>query len=293
MEQLVNLDGTVVPAAEATISVFDRGFLFGDSIYETLRTYHRKPFLIERHLQRLQNSARMLYMELPMALEQISSEVERTINASTNRECYIRIVVTRGAGRIGLDINLSKHPSLVIIVVPLEPPSDAYYTSGVKLSLVTVRRNDVTTLNPKIKSSNLLNNVLGYVEAKKQGSFEGILCNMAGYVAEGTGSNIFMVKDGILKTPPPEAGLLEGVTRALTLELAVAETVPCREVQFTPQELLEAEECFITSTTKEILPVRQVDERQFSTIPGPVTAKLMRAYREFCNFFDGTTDEHR
>jgi branched-chain amino acid aminotransferase len=283
MEQVVNLDGKILPAAEATISVFDRGFLFGDSIYETLRTYDRKPFLIDRHLERLQNSARMLYMELPMTPQEISREVGRTIEASANSECYIRIIVTRGAGRIGLDINLSKHPSLVIIVVPLEPPRPEYYETGVKISVVRVRRNDVTTLNPKIKSSNLLNNVLGYVEAKKEGSFEGILCNIAGYVAEGTGSNIFMVQAGVLKTPPPEAGLLEGVTRALTLELAIAESVPWKEVQFTPQELLEADECFITSTTKEILPVRQVDDRTFSSVPGPVTAKLMRAYRRFCN----------
>ena len=281
MEQVVNLDGKILPAAEATISVFDRGFLFGDSIYETLRTYNGKPFLIERHLQRLQNSARMLYMELPMKPDEISREVERTIRASTNRECYIRIIVTRGAGRIGLDVSLSKHPSLVILAVPLEPPRSEYYETGVKVSLVTVRRNDVTTLNPKIKSSNLLNNVLAYVEAKKQGSFEGILCNMAGYVAEGTGSNIFMVHEGVLKTPPPEAGLLEGVTRALTLDLAIADGVPCKEVQFTPQELLEADECFITSTTKEILPVRQVDDREFSVVPGPVTKRLMQAYRNF------------
>ena len=282
MEQLVNLDGKIVPAAEAAISVFDRGFLFGDSIYETLRTYNRRPFLIDRHLQRLQNSARMLYMELPMNPDEIAREVERTIQASTNAECYIRIIVTRGAGRIGLDVSLSKHPSLVIIVVPLEPPRSEYYETGVKLSLVTVRRNDVTTLNPKIKSSNLLNNVLGYVEAKKQGSFEGILCNMAGYVAEGTGSNIFMVQKGLLKTPPPEAGLLEGVTRALTLDLALAEGIPCKEIQFTPHELLGADECFITSTTKEILPVRQVDSCEFSIVPGPVTRRLMQAYRNFC-----------
>ena len=127
MEQVVNLDGNIVPAAEATISVFDRGFLFGDSIYETLRTYNRKPFLLDRHLERLQNSARMLYMELPMKLEEISREVQRTIEASTNNECYIRIIVTRGSGRIGLDIGLSKHPSLVVIVIPLEPPRQEYY----------------------------------------------------------------------------------------------------------------------------------------------------------------------
>ncbi len=220
-------------------------------------------------------------MELPMPLEEIAHQVSRTVLATSNRECYIRIIVTRGAGRIGLDVNLSKRPSLVIIVVALEPPPAEYYEKGVKVSLVSVRRNDITTLNPKIKSSNLLNNVLGYVEAKKTGAFEGILCNMAGYVAEGTGSNIFIVAEGKLKTPPPEAGLLEGVTRALALELADQEGISTEEIQFTPQQLLDADECFITSTTKEILPVRQVDQKQFLTVPGTVTKKLMHAYRNF------------
>lgn len=281
MEQVINIDGNLFPPAEAKIPVFDRGFLFGDSIYETLRTYGGKPFLMDRHLTRLQNSADMLFMGLPLGLEEFSRQVTRTVEASSNAECYIRIIVTRGAGRIGLDVNLSKQPSYVIIVIPLEPPSSEYYETGVKVSVVSVRRNDITTLNPKIKSSNLLNNVLAYVQAKKQGSFEGILCNMAGNVAEGTGSNIFIVQDGKLKTPPPEAGLLEGVTRALTLELAAEENIPCEETHFTPQELLQSDECFITSTTKEILPVRLVDEKEFSIVPGPVTKKLMQAYRKF------------
>ena len=281
MEQVVNIDGNIFPAVEAKISVFDRGFLFGDSIYETLRTYAGKPFLMDRHLQRLQNSANMLFIELPLDIQEFSRQVMRTVKSSSNAECYIRIIVTRGAGRIGLDVNLSKQPSYVIIVIPLEPPSPQYYETGVKVSVVSVRRNDITTLNPKIKSSNLLNNVLAYVQAKKQGSFEGILCNMAGNVAEGTGSNVFMVQNGKLKTPPPEAGLLEGVTRALTLDLATAEAVPCEETHFTPQELFQSDECFITSTTKEILPVKQVDEKEFSIVPGPVTKKLMLAYRKF------------
>lgn len=281
MEQVVNIDGQLFPAAQARISVFDRGFLFGDSIYETLRTYGGKPFLMDRHLQRLQTSAEMLFLQLPLDLEEFSRQVIRTVDASSNAECYIRIIVTRGAGRIGLDVNLSKQPSYVIIVIPLEPPSPEYYKTGIKISVVSVRRNDITTLNPKIKSSNLLNNVLAYVQAKKHGAFEGILCNMAGNVAEGTGSNIFIVQNGILMTPPPEAGLLEGVTRALTLDLAAEENIPCREMHFTAEQLIQSDECFITSTTKEILPVRQVDEKEFSVVPGPVTRRLMEAYRKF------------
>lgn len=287
MEQVVNIDGTITSAAEARISVFDRGFLFGDSIYETLRTYEREPFLIERHLKRLENSARMLYMQLPVPIEVISTEVERTVASTNNSECYIRIIVTRGSGKMGLDIHSSKKATFVIIVVPLETPPPQAYEKGVKVSLVSVRRNDITTLNPKIKSSNLLNNVLAYIQAKERDSFEGILCNMAGNVAEGTGSNVFIVQNGELKTPPAEAGLLEGVTRALTLDLAAEENIPIREKNFTPEEMLHAEECFITSTTKEILPVRQIDDKHLEIVPGPITQKLMRSYRRFVDEQNG------
>ena len=279
MKEAVNINGEITAASDARISVFDRGFLFGDSIYETLRTYEKKPFLIDRHLHRLENSASMLFLSLPMTLEEIADQVDRTVNATDNQECYIRIIVSRGSGKIGLDIHAAKSPTLVILVVPLETPSADAYEKGVKLSLVRIRRNDVTALNPKIKSSNLLNNVLAYAEAKEHGAFEGILCNMSGNIAEGTGSNVFIVCDGILKTPPPQAGLLEGVTRALTLELARAEHVAVQETNFTPTEMLEAQECFITSTTKEILPVRQIDEK--TLLPGPVTKRLIKAYRRF------------
>jgi branched-chain amino acid aminotransferase len=221
----------------------------------------------------------MLFLSLPMSLDEIADQVDRTVKATDNAECYVRIIVSRGAGRIGLDIHSAKSPTLVILVVPLETPSAEAYEKGVKIALVKIRRNDVTALNPKIKSSNLLNNVLAYTEAKEHGAFEGILCNKSGNIAEGTGSNVFIVRDGILKTPPPEAGLLEGVTRALTLDLARAENVPVQETNFTPQEMLEAEECFITSTTKEILPVCQIDERVL--VSGPITKQLMKAYREF------------
>jgi branched-chain amino acid aminotransferase len=284
MQQVVNINGRILPAAEATISVFDRGFLFGDSIYETLRTYNRKPFLIEQHLQRLENSARMLFMDLPMSTNQIAEQVIRAIGASSNNECYVRIIVSRGAGnKIGLDINLSKKAICVVIVVPLEPPAREYYEQGVRISVVSIRRNDVAALNPKIKSSNLLNNVLAYVHAKQQKAFEGILCNSAGNIAEGTGSNLFMVRDGKVKTPPPDAGLLEGVTRALTIDLAFKERLQVQEANFTPEELLQSDECFITSTTKEILPVSAIDDKKFSVVPGSITMKLMKAYRAFVN----------
>jgi branched-chain amino acid aminotransferase len=281
MQEAVNINGEIMAASRARISVFDRGFLFGDGIYETLRTYRKKPFLIERHLQRLEVSARMLYLELPLSLEEISAQIQRTIEATNNSECYIRVIVTRGMGKLGLDINSASASTFVILVMPLEPLPREAYERGVKVSLVKIRRNDVTALNPKIKSSNLLNNVLAYAEAKNHQAFEGILCNMAGNIAEGTGSNVFIVREGLLKTPPPGAGLLEGVTRALTIDLAVAEKINVQEVNFTPDEMLQADECFITSTTKEIVPVSRIDDQTMERVPGPVTKRLMKAYREF------------
>lgn len=281
MKQLVNIDGTVYPAEEAKISIFDHGFLYGDNIYEAVRTHRGKLFLVDRHMERLQNSARMLHLPLPLPAEKIKAEIVRTVEAAANPESYVRLIVTRGVGRIGLDIDLSSKPSYIIIVIPLEPPPPSYYKDGVKIALVDVRRNDRLSLNPGMKTGNLLNNVLGYMETKKENAYEGIFCNIAGYVTEGTVSNVFIVKNGRLITPPPEAGLLLGVTRGLTLELAAENGIPAEQRIFFPAEMLQADECFITSTTKAILPVKQLGERNFSPVPGPITQKLMDAYHHF------------
>ncbi len=281
MNQIVNIDGKLHTPEEARVSVFDHGFLFGDSIYETMRTFKRKLFLIDRHLLRLENSARMLYLRLPMPAAKIRQEIERTIEATTNPECYIRMIITRGTGEIGLDIDLCKNASYVIIVKPFESLPQAYYQDGVKVALVHIRRNDQQALDPSMKTCNLLNNVLAFREAKEQSAFDGILCNIAGFVTEATASNVFSVKDGILFTPPPDAGLLQGVTRWLTLELAAQSRIPVQEKNMTPEELLAMEECFITSTTKGILPVKQISETSLRAVPGPVTLKLMDAYRNY------------
>lgn len=287
MNQIVNIDGKFYPPEEAKISVFDHGFLFGDSIYETMRTYKRKLFLIDRHMLRLENSARMLSLRLPLPVVKIRSEIERTIQATENPECYIRMIITRGTGEISLDIDLCEKPSFVIIVRPFESLPPSYYEKGVKVALVHIRRNDLQSLDPSMKTCNLLNNVLAFREAKEQNAFDGILCNIAGFVTEATASNVFAVKDGTLLTPPPDAGLLQGVTRWLILELAAQSLIPIREKNITPDELLSSEECFITSTTKGVLPVNQISETSLKPVPGPVTRKLMEAYRNFVvkNYF--------
>src|SRR5262245_50438066 len=208
MGQIVNIDGTLYPPEEAKISVFDHGFLFGDNIYETMRTYRGKVFLVERHLFRLQASANLINLNLPLNQADFQSEIERTADAADNDESYIRMIVTRGKGAISLDIDSSERASYVVIVKSLEHYPFEHYERGVKLAMVSIRRNDRQALNPKIKSGNLLNNVLAYMQAKSEGAFEGILCNLAGFVTEATSSNVFLIKDGKLITPSLDAGLL-------------------------------------------------------------------------------------
>jgi branched-chain amino acid aminotransferase len=283
MGQIVNIDGNLYPPEEAKISVFDHGFLYGDNIYETMRTYRGKVFLIERHLFRLQASAGLISLNLPLNQADFQRQIERTASAAGNIESYIRLIVTRGKGAISLDMDSSERASFVIIVKPLEQYPREYYERGVKLAMVSIRRNDRQALNPRIKSGNLLNNVLAYMQAKSEGAFEGILCNLAGYVTEATSSNVFIVKKGKLITPSLDAGLLSGVTRGLVLELAAAQQISIEERNVLPDELLLSDECFITSTTKAVLPVNQIGETRQPEAPGDVTRRIMDAYRSFVN----------
>ena len=278
--QIVNIDGQLLAPQDAKISVFDHGFLYGDNVYETMRTYGRRVFVVDRHMQRLQNSAKMLRLNLPLPVEEFKKEITRTVEATDNPECYLRLIVTRGVGRIHLDMDRSERASYIIIGNPFEPVPAEYFEKGIKIAVVTIRRNSQMSLNPGIKSGNLLNNVLAYMQAKEQGAFEGILCNFAGFVTEGTTSNIFMVKNQALWTPPLEAGLLPGVTRGLVLEFARDEGIHAGERNISPEELDECEECFITGTTKGVLPVSQINSVTVPA-PGPITRRIMDAYRRF------------
>jgi branched-chain amino acid aminotransferase len=281
MGQIVNIDGTLYAPEDAKISVFDHGFLYGDNIYEALRTYRGKIFLIERHLFRLEASSKLIHLNLPLSANEFKRELERTASAGGNRESYMRLIVTRGQGAITLDMDRSERASFVIIVGPLEPFPRAHYEKGVKVAMVSIRRNDRQSLNPRIKSGNLLNNVLAYGQAKSEGAFEGILCNLAGNVTEATSSNVFIVKNSNLITPSLESGLLSGVTRGLVLELAASLRIPIEERDVAPSEMLNCDECFITSTTKGVMPVNQISETQLAEAPGPVTKRIMQAYRQF------------
>lgn len=278
---LVYLNGRFVPKDAALVSVFDHGFLYGDGIYETLRAYRGTLFLLDKHLARLRRSADAISLALPVPLEKIGAALEESVKVNKLADAYVRLHISRGPGEIGLDPALCSAPTMVIIAKPFTDYPGDYYERGVTAAIVSTRRNYPRAINPAIKATNFLNNILAKIEAKKMGAFEGIMLNWEGFVAEGTISNIFMVKAGVLLTPALSVGILEGVTRGLVLELAGAEDVPAREAAFSPEELRDADECFITNSTVEIMPVTAVDGRRVGTgSPGPVTAALRAAYKK-------------
>ncbi len=279
----VNFDGRVCEPQDAVITVFDRGFLFGDSVYETLGTHRGRPVFLKEHMDRLARSAGGLFMRLPPR-ERIEQVVRETLAAAQNPESRLRIIVTRGDGPIDLDPATAGEPHLVIIVQPLGGPSPAMMENGVPVEIVSVARNSPQALDPAIKSGNYLNNVLAVGEAKRRRptANEAILCAANGRVAEGASSNIFAVVAGELRTPSLQVGILDGVTRAKVIELAQRNGIPIRETPFmSPDELRQAHEVFLTSSVRTILPVVQVDGVTVGDgRPGTVTRHLMSLYRQ-------------
>lgn len=277
---LVYLDGRFVAREQAMVSVFDHGFLYGDGIYETMRAYGGRLFLLKRHLTRLTRSAKAISLKLPMPIERIGDALNETLTVNKLREAYVRLHISRGPGEIGLDPALCPAATIVIVAKPFHDYPEAYYERGIKTAIVKTRRNHPLALDPAIKGTNFLNNILAKIESLKAGAHEGIMLNWKGYVAEGTISNIGVVRKGVLSTPHRDTGILEGVTRELVLRLAKREKIPVREVLLMPKQLLSADECFITNTTMEIMPVTMVDRKTVGNgTPGPVTRLLQRAYR--------------
>ena len=277
MELWVNINGKIVPGSEAKISILDHGFLFGDSVYEVIRTYGGKPFLLEQHIERLERSAKRIDLTIPWTLEDWQREVENTLAKANSQEFYIRLIVTRGVGELSLDPSTCTLATCLILVKPFPSYPSEYYTQGVKIILARTRRNLRESLSPEIKSGNYLNNVLAFMEAKQAGAQESIMLNSQGFLTEGTTSNIFFVRKKILFTPSLRSGILDGITRRMVLEIAQQEGIPTVETMAYPEELLEAEEVFITSTTKEIMPVKQVGSKEFPS-PGPITKKLRERF---------------
>jgi branched-chain amino acid aminotransferase len=282
--RIVNMDGRLVPPEQAFISVFDRGFLYGDSVYEVLRTYGGAPFELDLHLDRLENSAELIGLALPWARERFGAQVRRTLEASQNPEAYLRLIVTRGAGEIGLDPALARGAAVILIAKELVTPPPSVYETGVKVALVGVRRNLREAIDPAAKTGNYLNNVLAMGEAQRQGAFEALMLDREGRVTEASSANVFAVRDGALVTPPIAVGILEGVTRKLVLALASRVGIAAREEQLRPEDLLLADEVFLTSTLRELVPVVSLLDRSGEHAlgggrPGPVSRRLLEAFR--------------
>ncbi len=286
MAATVNVNGRVSDQANAVVSVFDHGFLYGEGVYETLRTYNGQPFLFDRHMRRLRKSAGMLALGVPLTDQQIEARFMETVRAaglgdSRDREAYIRILVTRGVGELTYDPAATPDPTVVVIVKQHVDPSREVFERGVKVCLVPVVRNHPGSVNPLIKSNNLMNNALAMQQAIKRGGYEGVMRNYKGELAECTQSNLFIVKNGAALTPPIDAGLLPGITREFLFEIGAEIGVTVREQVLNDDDLFGADECFLTSTTRELVPIVKVDDRTLgSGAPGPVTKAMLDAFRK-------------
>jgi len=278
----VNVNGRISTEHEAVIPVFDHGFLYGEGVYETLRTYNGRLFLFDRHMRRLRNSARLIDLTIPFTDDEVASHIRGTIAASKldGNEAYVRVLVTRGVGELTYDIQATPRPSWVIIVKPLAAPSTEIYERGVKVALVDVVRNHPQSVNPMIKSNNLMNSALAAQQALKRGAFEAVMRNYRGELTECTQSNLFIVKNGAALTPPLESGLLPGITREFLFEIGRDAGIEVREQILGDDDLFAADEAFLTSTTREVLPIVSVDDRNIGEgTPGPITLKLLNAFR--------------
>ncbi|MGO9837831.1 MAG: aminotransferase class IV [Polyangiaceae bacterium] len=278
--RVVMIDGAIVAAGEAKVSVYDRGFLFGDAVFEVLRTYGGTPFALDEHLRRLHRSADRVALTLPVDETTLGGEVEGAIVASGNKESYVRIVVTRGSGPLSLDPDTARDPLRVVLVEPVAPPGKDAYATGIAAVTVPTRREVDDTPAAGAKVTNYLANLLAVREAKSRGGQEALIVDRRGNVVEGASSNVFVVRAGRIKTPPESAGILPGITRAHVLEAAARLGLAVDEAELTPEELYGADEVFITSSIRELLPVVRVDDHTVGAgAPGTVSRRLHRAFR--------------
>ena len=270
----INVNGVITPPGDAKIPVLDHGLLFGDSVYETLRTYHGKPFLFSRHFARLTHSAEGIQLPLPWTKEQTLDQVQRTLIPG---ECRIRLMITRGIGELSADTETCTDPAAIIIVVPLVALPERIYQQGVEVVISTVRRSERFA---DIKSGSLIHQVLALGEAKSKRAFEAILLTAGGKLSDGITCNIYLVRDGTLLTPSHDAGIVEGITRRVVLDLAGEMGIPVTQGLFDVEEIRKADEMFLTSTTREVVPIARVEGQSIGYgRPGPITMRLLEAYR--------------
>jgi branched-chain amino acid aminotransferase len=277
----VYIDGKLYDKEDAKISVYDHGLLYGDGVFEGIRSYAGKVFRLKQHLDRLWNSAKAIWLEIPMTQEAMAKAIQDTLAVNGIQDGYIRLVVTRGVGTLGLDPNRCSHPQVIVITDKIMLYPDELYQKGLEIVTVSTQRNHPAALNARIKSLNYLNNILAKIEGLQAGCIEALMLNHKGEVAECTGDNIFLARGGKLLTPPTDAGILEGITREAVMELAGDAGIEVREIPLTKHDVFIADECFLTGTAAEVVPVVKVDSRKIGDgTPGPITRDLMERFHK-------------
>ena len=279
MARIVFMNDRLVPEDEARVIVFYHGLLYGDGVFEGMRSYSSRVFRLDAHIDRLWESAQAICLKIPLTKEAVAQAVNDTLAANGLADGYVRLLVTRGAGTLGLDPNRTKNPQVIVIADTISLYPREHYEKGLRIVTAATQRTQAAALSPRIKSLNYLNNIMAKLEGLQAGCVEALMLNHKGEVAECTGDNIFVVRKGLLLTPPPDAGILEGITRGAVMELARSAGIDCREATLTRHDLYTAEECFLTGTAAEVIPVVEIDGRSIGTgRPGPVTAKLLAAF---------------
>ncbi len=277
----IYLDGKFVNEKQAKISVFDHGLLYGDGVFEGLRTYSGKIFRLDEHIERLYKSAKAILLEIPVSKEEMAQIIKKTIKKNKLKDSYVRVVVTRGKGDLGLDPRKCPQPSVFVIASKIKLYPEEYYQKGLSVVTIATRRNLTESLNPAIKSLNYLNNILAKIEATNAGAMEGLFLNNDGYVAECTGENIFIISGNFLYTPPISAGALDGITRDTVLQIGKTVGLSVSEKLLTRYDLYNADECFLTGTAAEIIPVTLIDGRIIgSGKSGSLTCKIREEFHK-------------
>ncbi|HOV79076.1 MAG TPA: branched-chain-amino-acid transaminase [Bacillota bacterium] len=278
---IIYLNGEYVPKEKAVVSVFDHGLLYGDGVFEGIRAYHGRVFKLGEHIDRLYDGARAIALEIPVSKEEMQEIVLETLRRNNLRDAYIRLVVTRGPGDLGLDPKKCPKPFVFCITASIVLYPDEMYEKGLEVITVSTRRNIPVACNPRVKSLNYLNNIYAKIEANRAGVLEALMLNADGYVAEATGDNVFIVKKGVLITPPPFVGILEGITRNAVMDLARERGIPVEEKLFTLFDVYTADEVFLTGTAAEVIPTVKVDGRVIADgRPGVITRQLRDAFHE-------------
>ncbi len=280
MSRQVYINGSLLPEEQAMVSVFDHGLLYGDGVFEGIRVYGGKVFLMQEHVDRLYESAGSIRLDIPMSPDDMAAAVDQTVEANNLTDGYVRLVVTRGAGTLGLDLRRTENPQVIIIADTITMYPSEMYENGMALVTASTIRNHPAAISPRVKSLNYLNNIMAKSEGTDAGSEEALMLNHKGEVAECTGDNIFIVKKGIIKTPPPEAGILEGITRNSVIQLARSMDMTVVETALERHDIFIADECFLTGTAAEVIAVVSLDGRTIGDgKPGPVTQRLLDGFR--------------